>query len=158
MGPRNIDYFHGKHVFINRKLWTKYMKVTGKRLTYDEFKDIILETIKEIRTWVLKQPIGYQLSPKLGNISINKFKPGSDFKSYIHTSEGSFKNHNLHTYGNVYRIQWFHATDKAMTRQPFWYFKACRSFKRSLASVLKGKKAPIYNCYMQNQFITRSNG
>ena len=47
MGPRSIDYFHGKHIFINKKLWRKYMKTTGNRITYKEFTTILSTTMKE---------------------------------------------------------------------------------------------------------------
>lgn len=156
MAVRSIDKFHGKHLFICPALHRKYVKDTGKEISYKEFTAILSGSMQEIQKWVISEPIGFQLTPQLGNITVNKFKPSSKFKTYIQTSLGPILNHNLHTGGNAYRLQWFHARKDHDSRQPYWFFKASRSFNRALASVLKGISKPIFNSYMQSQFITKS--
>jgi hypothetical protein len=156
MAKRGIDKFHGKHRLITQALHKKYIKETGNALTYSEFVTILETSMEEVQKWVLSEPIGFQLTPQLGNLAVNKFKPGAKFKTYINTSLGPVPNHNLHTGGNAYRIQWFHARKDHDSRQPYWFFKANRNFNRSLATVLKGSARPIFNSYMQSQFITKS--
>lgn len=153
MATRSIDRFHGKHKFICPALWRKYVQTTGQEISYKDFTQIIAEANKEIQTWVLKDPIGFQLTPQLGNIAVNKFEPKPGFKTYIHTPLGLIPNHNLHTGGKAFRIQWFHARVDHESKQPYWFFKANRTFNRALAAVLKGINAPTYNAYMQSQFL-----
>lgn len=155
MATRSIDKFHGKHLFICPALHRKYVKESGNDISYKDFTAILAETMKEIQKWVLAEPIGFQLAPQFGNIAVNKFKPNPKFKAYINTSIGPIQNHNLHTGGNAFRIQWFHARNDHDSRQPYWFFKANRIFNRTLASILKGNNKPIFNSYMQSQFITK---
>lgn len=155
MPIRSIDKFHGKHLLICPALHRKYVRETGNKISYKEFTAILAESMKEVQKWVLSEPIGFQLTPQLGNIAVNKFKPNPKFKAYINTTLGPLTNHNLHTGGNAYRIQWFHARKDHDSRQPYWFFKAGRAFNRALASVLKGDSRPIFNSYMQSQFITK---
>ena len=149
--------YAGKHNFINIKLWKKYKKETQNPATYAEFRKIIAASLEETKNWVLKEPIGFRLPFRLGNIAINKFKTYGEFVSYKKTRsiEGKpIKNFNLHTGGYVFRIQWFYNTRSARERTSFWWFVAERKFKRSLAKVLKSDKPPLFNTYMQSQFST----
>lgn len=155
MARRSIDRFHGKLLFIGKDLWRRYKKETGDRISYEEFQAIIGASMAEVQKWVLKEPIGFQLHPKLGHIAVNRFKPREDFKTYLNTSLGPVINHNLHTGGHIFKIQWFHSHTNHASRQPYWFFKANRNFNRTLAAVLKGGQSPIFNSYMQSHFITK---
>ena len=155
MPVRNVDMFHGKHLFIGTALWIKYKKTTGDKISYKEFQAIIASSMDEVQKWVLQEPIGFQLHPKFGNFAVNRFIPRDDYKTYINTSLGPIINHNLHTGGNIFKIQWFHSHATHACRQPYWFFKANRTFNRSLATVLTGGHSPNFNSYMQSHFITK---
>lgn len=153
----SVGKFHGRKAFINKKLWTKYKKETKLDVSYTDFAAIFDSTTVQIKKWVLREPAGFKISPKLGNIAVNTFKTYGDFKTYTNTRfEGkAIRNFNLHTNGNVYKLQWFHTTRTYIDRVPFWFFIASREFKRSLAKVLKEGVAPVYNTYMQDQFVAK---
>ena len=152
----SIGKFHGRYHLLSPDLWKKYKKEIGSDILYSDFKKIVLASIEETKAWVLREPIGFQLPGKNGHLAINKFKTYGDFKTYtnMRTSEGkAILNHNLHTGGNTFRIQWFKSTRRFTERIVYWHFEASRAFKRSLAAVLKGKRAPIYNTFMQDHFV-----
>ena len=151
----SIGAFHGRHPLIRQDLWKRYMKETGQKIDYEEFKKIIAESMEEIKKWVLREPIGFQMSPKLGNIAINRFAMYKTFRAYTKTPLGSVINHNLHTGGYIFTIRWYHSEASHKSRQPYWFFKACRAFNRSLAVVLKGSERPNFNSYMQDHFINK---
>lgn len=151
----SIDRFHGKHLFISQALWMRYKRVTGDKIPYKEFQAIIASSMEEIQKWVLREPIGFQLHTKMGNLAVNRFKPREDYKTYINTSIGPILNHNLHTGGHIFKIQWFHSHNSHACRQSYWFFKAGRAFNRNLASVLKSGQSPNFNSYMQSHFITK---
>lgn len=155
MPVRSIDRYHGKHLFIGQALWRKYIKETGDQISYRDFVNIVDTSIEEVKKWVLREPIGFQLHPHLGNIAVNKFMPAPDYKTYINTALGPIVNYNLHTGGYIFKLQWFHARTTHASKQPYWFFDACRSFKRALAVVLKSGKAPSFNSYMQNHFVRK---
>ena len=149
----SISQFHGRYSIINKKLWAKYIKETGEDVSYEDFKLILAATMEEIKSWILREPIGFQI-PELGNIAVNRFKTNSDFKSYIGSTP--IRNYNLHTGGNAFKIQWFHSSTVLRGRIPFWFFKASRAFNRSLAVVLKANNSPSYNSFMQDHFIQKA--
>lgn len=151
----SIGKFHGRHPLINRKMWRRYVKESGNKISYDLFKNIFLSSMEETKKWVLREPVGFKLPYKLGNLAVNKFKTYGDFKTYTNTrtSDGKpIKNFNLHTGGNVFRIQWFYNSRQFIERHPYWFFDACRDFKRNLAKVLKSSNPPLFNTYMQDHF------
>ena len=152
----SIGMFHGRHPFIGKDLWRKYKRETGDRISYGDFQEIVGASMAEIQKWVLREPIGFQLHPKFGNIAINKFKPHEDYKPKLYTSIGPILNHNLHTGGNVFKVQWFHSHVSHASRQPYWFFKANRTFNRSLAAVLKSGQGPQFNSYMQSHFVSKA--
>lgn len=149
----SIGKFHGRHHILNKKLWRSYKKETGNKISWADFSAIVLESMKGIREWVVREPIGFQLPGRIGNLAINKFKTYGTFKTYIRVDGRSFLGHNLHTGGYTFRIQWFKATRKFAHRYPYWWFTAERKFNRSLAPILKSQNSPIYNTYMQDHFI-----
>lgn len=150
----SIIKFHGRHQFIDKKLWKKYKKITGVDISYDDFRLIIASSISEIRNWVIREPIGFQFPGLLGHLAINRFKTYGEFKSYMRTRDGRpILNHNLHTGGYTFRIQLFKATRRFQERVPFWYFEACRDFNRSLSSRIKSGRYPSYNTFMQDHFV-----
>ena len=154
----SIGKFHGRYSFINQKLWRKYMRQSGERIPYAQFKAIITASIKEQRRWILREPIGIEMPGKLGNIAINKFKTYGEFKTYLRTKSPTGKpilNFNLHTGGHAFKIQWFKNTRSFTERIPFWFFDATRDFKRSLAKLIKGGSYPVYNSYMQDHFTIK---
>jgi len=152
----SIGKFHGRHPFIEKKLWKKYVKQTENPVSYEEFKLIIAASLQELQSWVLKDPIGFQFSPKLGRIAINKFKMYEGFKTFIHKKGiGRIQNHNLHSDEHAFKIQWFHSQTSHKSRMPYWFFRAERSFNRDLARVLKGGKAPEFNSFMQDHFVQK---
>ena len=153
----SIGVFHGRYPFICPALWRSYKKKTGDKISYKEFKAIIAASMEEVQKWVLKEPIGFQLHPKFGNIAVNRFKPNSDFKAYLNTSLGPILNHNLHTGGHCFKIQWFHSHVTHACRQPYWFFKANRAFNRNLAATIKSGHGPQYNSYMQSHFVSKVN-
>jgi hypothetical protein len=155
----SIGQFHGRKTFLTLKLWRKYKRETGVDITYKEFVAIFCTTIEEVKKWILREPAGFRLPVKLGNIAVNTFKTYGTFKTYINVRhEGKpILNHNLHTGGNVYKLQWFHSTRNYNDRVPFWFFVASRDFKRNLAKVLKRGVYPNYNTYMQDQFTDKRN-
>jgi len=149
--------YKGRHIFINKGLWEKYVKETGSQITFKDFKKIISASFEETKKWILREPVGYRMPFRIGNIAINKLKTYGDFKSYtnIKTARNEPIQHfNLHTGGYCFRIQWFHNTRSSKERVSFWKFDAERKFKRALAQVLKSGKSPLYNTYMQDQFVT----
>lgn len=149
-----IGRFHGRHPLINKKMWRRYVKETGNKIPYTLFKSIFEASMEETKKWILREPVGFKFPHKIGNIAINKFKTYGDFKTYTNVRhEGKpIRNFNLHTGGHTFRIQWFYSSRQYSERFPFWFFDACRDFKRNLAKVLKGKSAPLYNTYMQDHF------
>jgi hypothetical protein len=150
----SIGQFHGRYPLINHELWKKYMESTGDAITYNEFKSIIAASMSEIQRWSLKEPIGFQM-PNLGNIAVNRFKMDKDFRAYHNTEKGPIRNHNLHTGGDAFQIRWFHSSTSMKSRMPFWFFKANRTFNRTLASILKANNSPNYNSFMQDHFVTK---
>lgn len=148
--------YHGRYVFFGRHLWKKYVKETGSTISYEDFKKVFLLTMEETQKWIIREPVGFRLPLKLGNLAINRLRTYGDFKTYtgIKNAEGRvIPGHNLHTGGYTFRIQWFHTTRSCKDRVTFWFFDAERKFKRNLAKVLKSGKAPVYNTYMQDQFV-----
>lgn len=153
----SISNYHGRHRFLSESLWRKYVKETESDISYADFRKIVIASMDELRKWVLKEPVGFQMSPRIGNIAINRFKPEhGSFKAFHYTKERRIPNYNLHTGGAVFKIQWFHASSTHKSRNPYWFFKASRVFNRSLAFLLKSGKSPSYNSYMQNHFINNS--
>jgi len=152
----SIGRYHGRFTFVSKDLWKKYVKTTNSTISYEDFKKVIALSMEETSKWVLREPVGFKMPLRLGNFAVNKFKTYGDFKTYTNTrtSEGKpIKNFNLHTGGCTFRIQWFHNTRSPKERVSFWHFDAERKFKRALASILKSGKSPLYNTYMQDQFI-----
>lgn len=153
----SVGKYHGRYTFISKKLWKKYNKTNNSNISYSDFKLIIKMSLEETTKWVIREPVGYMLPNRIGNLAVNKFKTFGDFKTYVNvkSSEGkAIRNFNLHTGGNTFRIQWFHNTRSAKERISFWHFEAERKFKRLLAATIKSGKSPLYNNYMQDQFIT----
>lgn len=152
----SVGLYHGRYPLISKKLWKKYCKDYNSTIPYKQFKEVISASFQEISKCVLKEPVGFRMPYRLGNFAVNKFRTYGEFKTYsnVKSPEGNaIRNHNLHTGGHTFRIQWFHNTRSAKERVSFWYFVAERKFKRSLATVLKSGKSPLYNTYMQDQFI-----
>lgn len=152
----SIGKFHGRYHLLSQDLWKKYKKESGKDISWTDFKNIILLSIEETKAWVLREPIGFQLPGKNGHIAINRFKTYGAFKTYTNTRTSSGQailNHNLHTGGYTFRIQWFKSTRRFTDRVVYWHFEASRAFKRSLAAVLKGMRGPMYNTFMQDHFV-----
>lgn len=152
----SIGKYHGRHVFISRKLWKKYLKESGSNITYTEFCAIVKGNMEELQKWVLKEPIGFKLPFKLGNIAVNRLKTYGEFKTWtgLRTADGKpIRAFNLHTQGDTFRIQLFHNTRSAKDVFSFWFLDAERKFKRSLAKVLKSDNYPLYNTFMQDQFV-----
>ena len=149
--------YSGRHTFVSKDLWKKYVALTNSTTSYKDFKAIILASLEETQRLVLREPVGFKLPFRIGNLAVNKFKIYGDFKCYsnVRTADDKpIKNFNLHTGGHTFRIQWFHNTRSSKERISFWHFDAERKFKRSLAKVLKSGKSPLYNTYMQDQFVT----
>lgn len=150
--------YHGRYRFISLQLWKKYKKTTGSDISYKEFRLIILSSMKEVANWVLKEPIGYRFPYRLGSIAVNRFRTYGDFKTYLNTKDKNGKpirNFNLHTGGDCFRIQLFHNTRSNKERASYWFFTADRTFKRTLAKVLKSGDGPLYNAYTQDHFILK---
>ena len=79
-----------------------------------------------------------------------------EFKTWtgLRTADGKpIRAFNLHTQGDTFRIQLFHNTRSAKDVFSFWFLDAERKFKRSLAKVLKSDNYPLYNTFMQDQFV-----
>ena len=148
----SIGRFHGRFTFISKKLWKKYKKDTGSTITYKEFQLIISSSLGEINKWILREPIGFQL-PGIGHMAVNKFKTFGAFKCYRNGK--ALLNHNLHTGGNTHRIQYFKNSRNYKTRLPYWFFKACRASNRALGKVLTSSNSPLFNSFMQDQFIQK---
>jgi hypothetical protein len=152
----SISKYRGRLPLLSQKLWKKYVKETGDEISYEEFTTIIVAEIREIKNWVLKEPIGFQMS-EIGNITINKFKPGSDYVTYLYNGgKTKIKNHNIHTGGCIFRIQWFRRSTSHKDRYAYWYFSASREFKRELGKQLKSGKYPNYNCFSQDHFVKKN--
>lgn len=154
----SISKFYGRHRFISLKLWRKYVRQTGDKISYKEFQAIIAESFKESRKWILREPIGMQFPGKLGHIAINKFKSYGTFKTYTNTRTKDGKpilNYNLHTGGYIFKIQWFLNTRSYSERVPYWFFSASRDFKRTLAKLIKGGTYPVFNTFMQDHFTIK---
>jgi len=152
----SIGKYYGRHVFFSDKLWKKYVKQTGSIISYSDFKKVFLESMEETKKWVLREPVGFRLPNKLGNLAINRMKTYGEFKTYskLKTEDGKpIRTFNLHTGGDTFRIQWFHTTRSHKDWVTFWFLDAERKFKRNLAQVLKSEKYPLYNTYMQDQFV-----
>lgn len=151
-----IAKYHGRYALISRSLWKKYVKETSDKISYSDFLIIIAEEIKEVRKWVMREPIGFQL-PSMGNLAVNKFKPAGDFTAYIYNGGTTkIKNHNIHTGGCVFRLQWFRCSSSHQSRLAYWYFKATREFNRDLGKLLKTGSYPSYNCYSQDHFVKKN--
>lgn len=150
----SIGKFHGRYPLISVKLWKKYVKDSGSDVSYEDFKNILAESMSEIRKWVLKEPIGFQM-PGLGNVAVNRFKPKKDFKTFINTTKGPVKNHNLHTGGDAFHLRWYHSSSSYSKRMPYWFLKASRAFNRELAVVLKRGNSPNFNSFTQDHFVTK---
>lgn len=150
----SISKFHGRYSLIGQDLWKRYVKETGDNIEYKEFKAIIAEEIKEVKKWVMKEPIGFQI-PIMGNLAVNRYvATGPDFVSYIyHGDSTKIKNHNFHTGGYVFKIQWFRSTNSHESRFAYYFFKATREFNRDFAKLLKSGDYPNYNCYSQDHFV-----
>lgn len=148
----SISKFHGRFTFIGKPLWKKYKKENKSNISYADFKLIISASIGEINKWVMKEPIGFQL-PGIGHMAVNKFKTFGTFKCYRNGQ--AVINHNLHTGGTTYRIQYFKNSRNYKTRLPYWFFKACRTSNRTLAKVLNSETRPHFNSFMQDQFIQK---
>lgn len=152
----SIGKYYGRHVFMSKELWKEYVKETGSTVSYKDFKKVFVASMEETQKWVLREPVGFRLLYQLGNIAVNRMRTYGDFVTYtrLKTSEGrAIKGHNLHTGGDTFRIQWFHTTRSHKDRVTFWYLDAERKFKRALAKVLKSGTYPLYNTYMQDQFV-----
>lgn len=152
----SIGKYYGRYVFFGVHLWKKYVKETGSTVSYEDFKKVFLASMEETQKWVLREPVGFRLLYQLGNIAVNRMRTYGDFVTYTRfkTSEGrAIKGHNLHTGGDTFRIQWFHTTRSHKDWVTFWFFDAERKFKRNLAKVLKSENYPLYNTYMQDQFV-----
>lgn len=150
-----IGHFHGRYSLISRDLWKKYIAETGDDISYELFMGIIAEEIKEVRQWAMREPIGFQI-PNMGNIAVNKFKPADYTPYYYNGGSTKIKNHNVHTNGYVFRIQWFRCASTHKSGLPYWYFKAARAFNRELGKILNTGSYPSFNCYSQDHFVKKN--
>ena len=151
-----IMKYHGRQPFLGKALWKKYVKTTGNKIPYKEFMAIIEEEIKEVRKWTMREPIGFQI-PNLGNIAVNRFRPRETFVSYIYNGgKTKIKNHNLHTGGYSFKIQWFRLSNTHTSRLGYYYFVATREFNRDLGQLLKSGEYPNFNCYAQDHFLKKT--
>lgn len=140
--------YSGRSIFLSKELWRKYKKETGDKIEWKEFKQIILASNEEIKNWVLKDPSGFKFPGNIGTLSVNAFKPTKNRP----INGQKIQYHNLHTHGNVYKIQLFYNVRKDRDRSGCWGFDAERKFKREFASILKSGKFPNYNSYAQDHF------
>lgn len=148
--------YYQRYNLVNHDLWRKYKKETKDKIPYTVFLKYVTKIMSELQQWTFREPIGFRLPEKTGYMAINKFKARPEYKSVNYITSIALKkpvyNQNLHTNGYMMNIKWFKTDRSLFDRIYFYYFDACRNYKRGLAKFIKTKPPVLYNQFINRHF------
>lgn len=121
---------------------TDYKRV-GAQIPYLTWKSMMLRMTELMGEAMLDDHLGFTLPVNLGMLRVVKMKPRKnaelkpmiDFKHLIQTGKVK-RQHNLHSFGAVYRIEWIRLRTTQFANQGLYRFKACRPLNRRLAQLI----------------------
>lgn len=151
-GPNKIGNRVG---FVNKKAHKEFVKKTGSAITVEQYKEIINESLLEIREYILENELGFKLPANLGYIAVNKFKQLDDYVVIDWQSTKKYKKVipvvNLHSFGYMFKIQFF--KNKSIRPLDVYFMNAHRHFKRALSKKIKAGEQNYMK--LDNSFFTK---
>ena len=109
--------------------------------SYELWRKIIEDSNKEIAQYAITEYMGFLLPCFLGLLIVTKLKP-YNAKGYINMvtlckTGDVVQQHNMHTFGYLYKLSWIQTKDCTFALRQIYKFKAVRSVNRTLAILIK---------------------
>jgi hypothetical protein len=153
-----LNKVRGRIGYCTRPFYKEFKKkYPNTTVTYEQYKDIILNSNDRIRHYILDNQTGFKLPLSMGYIGITKFKQKSKYivPDWINCvkQQRYVPLLNFHSFGYMFKIKFFR---NFRLRPIFVYdFKAHRTLNRELASLIKSGKQdylPLDNSYFTKSF------
>jgi hypothetical protein len=139
---------------LNQKNYKRFKEETNIEVDWKIYKQIILDSYREIMNVIIEDISGFKLPYNLGYlcVSLINFKTKSIAVDYYNSKK--YKKQipytNLHSFGKRYCLKWFRFSEKFGESMYHYKMEFSREIKRSLAKLIKDGKD--YNHWSNSDF------
>lgn len=135
-------YSYSRDTVIDKELFDSFLIQYPEykdQLDYNTFKDVILESNKNIAAIIINEDNGFKLPENLGYIAVTRYKSKKkaiDWES-THKYKKRIYHNNLHTFGFSFKIRWYKAGIAKFRNNRIYKFDSCRTLSRAVAKMAK---------------------
>lgn len=147
-GPRDL--------IVTKDFYNDFIKETNIKISYDIFRNIILESNKEIANMVANDDESFKLPENMGYVAVTKYKSKKkpiDWKNSLLLGK-RITLPNLHSFGYIYHIHWFKAGLATFAFKQIFKLEPCRLLKREVAK--NAKEGKEYNKWDTSDFWSKT--
>lgn len=154
MPSKGTKYLSGKRDLVfDKNFYNSFIKETNIDIDYKTFKNIIIESNKEIANIIINEDTGFKLPYDLGYFVVTKYKSKKkplDWKNTLKLNK-KIPLLNIHSFGFIYHIKWFkRGSMKTIKFKNCFKAEFCRDVKRSVSKNIKN--GIVYHEWSNNDF------